>query len=323
MRATTLCLLVLLSCDARKGAPTIDAAIPDGAPYGTCSSAASVGNPELTAIWGLAPDDFFVVGPFQFVYHVQGSSGTWIPGVEDTKNGARLLAIWGSGSSDIYTVGTQGAMLHFDGASWSGIAVGTFQSLRGIWGADAETIFVVGDSGTILRREGGLWIPMQSGTSKNLYAVWGAGPADVYAVGGEDSETPVVLHFDGQAWTSQPVPGAHGLRAVWGASATSVFAAGRDGVLRSDGGSWSKLPLELPAGAGLLALSGSGPNDVVAAGHPVRDGDPSLVLHFDGGRWAPCRCPGNAYLLSGVWGDGQRGWYFVGREGALLKLVSP
>jgi len=62
----------------------------------------------------------------------------------------QLSGVWGKAADDVYAVGDDGTIIHFDGASWSPMASGTQNQLRGIAGT-ADEVFAVGAGGTILR----------------------------------------------------------------------------------------------------------------------------------------------------------------------------
>jgi hypothetical protein len=130
--------------------------------------------------------------------------------------------------------------------------------LKSVWAVSADDVFAVGDNGTILRRSDGTdWTAMSSGTTSNLRSVWGSSSSDVWA--GSISGT--ILHFDGTSWSSitADIPRVD---SIWGSSASNVWFVGSTSVLRWNGSSFS----EFGFGGTLLAVSGTGPNDVWVTG---------------------------------------------------------
>ncbi len=227
--------------------------------------------------------------------------------------GTHLAAIWGSGPANIFVVGDHGTIVHFDGVTWTKMTSGTTQMLYAVWGAAANDVFVVGDAGTIRHYDGAHWSPMANDVLEPFYGVWGSGPADVYAVG----STGTVAHYDGTSWSSRVYRinnSTPALSAIWGTAANNIYVVGsvlvmgageapRVTILHYDGAAW--YTMATTTAEPLLAVWGSGSNNIVAAGNR------GVIVRFDGADWA-AEDSGVAYWLEGVWGTSASNIYAVG-----------
>jgi hypothetical protein len=126
---------------------------------------------------------------------------------------------------------------------------------------------------------------------------------------------PLLEHFDGHTWKVVTVPEPAGLQSwfngVHALSTTNVWAVGTSANLQAanqdertliehwDGHAWSIVPSPNP-GVGsnaadvLMAVTGTGPNDLWAAGwdlDPVTDTIATLFEHFDGKTWKAVTSP--------------------------------
>ena len=92
------------------------------------------------------------------------------------------------------------------------------------------------------------------------------------------------------AW---PLPQGNTLQAVWAAGVDDVFVGGEGGTLmRWDGTQWHLY--SIPTQKSILAIHGTGPNDVWAVGGDSYAPDPmdrALILHFDGEQWREASSP--------------------------------
>lgn len=143
--------------------------------------------------------------------------------------------------------------------------------MHAVWAVNANDVFAVGDGGTILRRQNGnAWVQMASGSTANLRGLWAASSSDVWATGVGGT----ILHFNGAAWSA--VPGATSdVDAVWGSSSTDVWFCGSGTVLRWNGNGFTRFGF----GGTLLAVSGTGPNDVWVTGENTN------THHWNGSTW--------------------------------------
>jgi hypothetical protein len=199
----------------------------------------------MSAVWGSAPDDVFIVG----------------------------------GQPE------QGVVYHFDGAVWAPIDVGEIPILVWVYGFGPDDVFAVGEEGIIIHYDGQSWTKMESGTTEDLWGVWGATNDDIWVVGtGSTIGEPVLLHYDGTTWSRQELPErdrlADSLFKVWGTSADHVFAVGSIGlILQYDGNTWQ----QIPSGTGndLISLWGTRPDNIVAVGGRTN----GVIATWDGSKW--------------------------------------
>lgn len=201
------------------------------------------------------------------------------------------LHVVGRSASDIYVAGgnpDQGTLLHYDGQEWSKEALpdGT-PLLNWVRPFDDGTTVAVGNDGTVVIDDGSGWTTQQTPTEEDLWGVWGPTPDDVWAVGGagRSQGQDTILRWDGDAWSEvEPPalqrPGVNAFFKVWGSSADDVWIVGQNGIVLH----WDGDALE-ETGVGtsrdLIALSGTGPDDVVVVGGRSN----GVMAHWDGAEW--------------------------------------
>lgn len=252
-----------------------DTSPPAVARYAQAFGAAGTG--FLSAVWGSAPDDIFVVG----------------------------------GQPDA------GEVYHFDGENWARMAIPVVDALVWVFGFAADDVFAVGEGGGILHFNGSRWQRQTSPTTEDLWGVWGAAPDDVWAVGGsagEGEDGVVILHYNGAVWTQVAPPrldrSASSLFKVWGVSADRVFAVGSNGlVLEYDGESWAQI-LVADVTDDIIALWGTAANNIVAVGGRQQ----GVILHYDGTAWSGGRRDG-VEGLNGVYALSSQTAVVVGVNG--------
>lgn len=238
-----------------------------------------------------------------------------------------LLSTWGSASDDVYAVGgteAAGLVEHYDGKAWAAVELDvSVPLLNWVHGFGADDVTIVGNAGTVLHRSGGTFALQPTPTDQNLWGVWGAAPDDLWSVGGsgKNDGDATLLHYDGATWQTVPIPtlqkaGVNAFFKVWGTSATNVYVVGQKGaVLHFDGSSWKE---ELVgASDDLIALWGTGPNDIVAVGGRAI----GIASTWNGTSWqthslAPL--PG----LNGVWSRRPGKAHVVGVAGTLGVLTT-
>lgn len=148
------------------------------------------------------------------------------------------------------------------------------------------------------------WTMPDPQTDQWLWGVWGSGVDDVVAVGLGG----VIVRYRGDAWAVETSATTRGLRDIWGSSASDIFAVGDSGtIVHYDGEAWSVM--DVPATGGnrdLLAVWGSGPGDVYAAGY-------DKLWHYDGDAWsAAAGLDLTTATVERMWGTGPNDIYAVG-----------
>ncbi|MFB0517202.1 MAG: hypothetical protein ACETWG_11450, partial [Candidatus Neomarinimicrobiota bacterium] len=141
------------------------------------------------------------------------------------------------------------------------------------------------------------------GPQTAMTAIWGSSPTDVYAVGHNALYTGKMFHYNGEKWRNVDyttfVGGvADDLRDVLGFAEDDVWAVGVHSyrnpdpppnfidsamVLHYDGTGWREV--KTPSVPGLMAIGGSGPQDIWAGGLY------GTLLHYDGNAWTPDSIP--------------------------------
>jgi hypothetical protein len=300
---------------------------------------------HLYALWGTASgDDVYAVGDDGLVLHRH--AGSW----RRLELGVRepLRAVFGRSAGDVYVAGGAGTILHFDGSRWAPMPTDTRERISALWSADDGTLHAASVN-HLLRLEGGRWqrieatLPFRrlwSGEDISISG-WSSGAevlvtgARLFAPPASNAGSGYQSSFDGNAWTETELPVE--LHRFWSAG-DQLFAVGVDRappasgaervgtVYRRDGASWSPVA---SAGAALLGLHGTAPDDLYAVGidgaatffgpddeqhfhRPV-----SVILHFDGQSWRGESTAAGA-LLRAVWAT-PRDVIAVGDGGAILE----
>jgi hypothetical protein len=276
-----------------------------------------VAPPQIDDLWGTAATNMYGVG-YDGVYHYDGTSWTQINA--DT----RYRAVHGTAANNVWIVGTGGAVQHFDGATWTTVDPGTAANLFSVFSLSPTNVYV-GSVGGLRHMVGTTW----SIEIPGIYAgaITATDPANVWASEGVGA----IYHFDGTAWTKRPHPddleceglvvldGAlyeigdenhlyrydglfvrsfavvspQHLRAVWGDEHAAVAVGNGGTILEWDGDSWSQKTS--PTAVNLVAVWGSSPTDVYAAG-------PNVLVHYTGSTWDIVA--GVTGSFTEIWGSG-------------------
>ena len=267
----------------------------------------------LSAVWGSASDDIFVVG---------GSPG-------------------------------QGEVHHFDGATWSEMEIPSVPLLVWVFGFGPRDVFAVGENGGAIHYDGTSWRLLDTGSTADLWGVWGPSREELWVVGSDSQlAEPVILRFDGSRFSPVTIPdndrGATALFKVWGIG-SKVFAVGENGlILQYSNGDWFQVPAGADANDDFVSLWGTSETNIVAVGGRSS----ARIARYDGTQWNTelfSGTPGlnavymvdadeaivggtNGYAgrydlltgeldqedastnlcLHGIWGDGEGSYYAVG-----------
>lgn len=160
-------------------------------------------------------------------------------------------------------------------------------------------------------------IAVEGNLQDNLSGIWGSSPHDIWAVGRKNG---TLLHYDGRAWTQATgsfKKAGLSLYAIWGSGPQDVWAVGSKGVILHYNGQWEIAPSVTDAE--LLAVSGSGAGDILAAGRGV-------IVHYDGREWTPLDVPAR-YDYHGIWFAAPGDAWIVGYQdinsGITLRYAAP
>jgi hypothetical protein len=244
---------------------------------------------ELTGVADISPDNVWAVGylnlneqnPNQLIEHYDGSAwrinrGPKLPPTDvpilESVTATSASDIWATGGITINNQDEFPLFEHFDGTSWTATAAGFSETLMFGVSADATNdVWAVGTGGSALHYDGKTWSPIPvpiPGSGENaLFGVKALAPNDAWAAGfyvKEANQTrpeiTLIEHWDGASWRfiSSPNPGGSNknnfLRGITAVSAKDVWAYGTSIDISTD-----------------LAST--------------------LVLHWDGTRWAVVPSP--------------------------------
>ena len=151
------------------------------ASFGNWSGESTVGGNLYNAIWGLSPNDIWVVGQSGVIVH-RNATPAW---VADTSSvgGMDLFGVSGTSASDVWVVGHDMAVGHWDGGSWTGQFQSATSRLWAVWAHTPTDAWAVGVNGLILHWDGTSWMQVASSTNEELRAISGRNAVDIWAVG--------------------------------------------------------------------------------------------------------------------------------------------
>lgn len=229
----------------------------------------------LSGVWGIAPDDVWIVGgvPEQGEsYHWDGSTWTEVAVPEGV---GLLVWVYGFASDDVWAVGVDGAGAHWDGSTWSTVDFGTTEDLWGVFGFTADDIWIVGgnaDEGEplVIRTDGVTHtvVPItpeeNPRDAKTLFKVWGIDD-QLFITG----QTGTLLKWDGTDWRFQSggADANQDFIGIWGTSGDHVVAVGGRGNGRISTWNGSEWVTESPTGlGGLSGVAMVSPTEAVVGG---------------------------------------------------------
>lgn len=281
----------------------------------------------LRSVWGDQWSDLWAVGEKGVIlHHVLRPEGLGWYKQNVVMGNNDLIAVWGRGPQDVWFAG-KANVLHFDGFVFQQLVPNDLPATFGnaIWGdPDGGLRIATGEpTDQLFSLVGSTWTAAYPDPKKKdqLHALFGTSSADIW-VGGSSS---ILTHFDGGKWGSatfgEGVPRILTLSSIWGAGAASYWGVGAPNgtFLRYDGNkdlTWTDATPQLPVALrdkGFSGVSGSGPNDVWAAG------DGGVVAHFDGAAWSAI--PGGSLTkdYKGVFLVEPGSVWIVGNDGALVR----
>jgi hypothetical protein len=272
----------------------------------------------IKSIWGLGPNDVWVVDERNRVLHWDGSA--WrdrSPGPGE----ATVLQIRGAVTDDLWGFdGVGPGISHWDGARWS-LPVGTDAALRAtvvqaVWASGKNDVWLLGKrcgGSQLWRWDGSRWSLSRELTTNRSAGLWGTAGNDVWLwtlselktfqgvalwpdPNNPDGTAGRVEHFDGTNWSVVNIgayvldtfsPEAPGV--IWGAgeiSGKEIYPATRlfhlhakCGDATSDGGVVSPPYSWSSEATSSKWLWSFGPNDV------WRSGDDGVVFRWNGSQW--------------------------------------
>jgi len=323
-------------------------------------STALRGGSELRAVAAISRNNVWTVGSSAttgpLAEHFNGTSWSAFDLPDPNKRtGSELNAVSASSANDVWAVGwigphTHTLIEHFNGKAWRvapslqtpgtklmGVAAVT---RRNAWAVGALAVKTKNSRPLIEHWNGSSWrrvpSPDPRGPEDELLAISARSPRDIWAVGdhraGNHTRT-LVLHWDGRRWKQVPSPSpAAEDSSLWGVTvvgAKDAWAVGVGGnrslAEHWNGHAWRVVSVRSPAGStanSLLAVSGSSPTDVWAAG---QDGYGAaargLVEHWDGHAWSYSRTGAAGYVnLSGIAAPSASDVWAVGARTPLVGL---
>jgi len=198
--------------------------------------------PILTAVWGAAPNDVWIVGARGNAYHWDGSALTAFP-----LPGAPILTgVHGTSGSDVWAVGSVG-IFHWNGSAWaqSSPALG-----HDVWAVAPSDVWVASGASDALHFDGTTWTATTL-TDFGLFTIWGDG-TQAYAAGeGEE-----LFRFAGGSWTMLQARGgsSEGFKDIGGLGA-DVFSTGNQQIFRLSGNTFTPIPDQPPGGYRMVWVS--------------------------------------------------------------------
>lgn len=246
----------------------------DGADWTTLDTPSTGG---LACIFALSPTQVWLCAGEEVLFY-DGTDFT-ASDVTTPTGLAGLTDIWASSPSDLWVVGDDAIAAHYDGSDWSQTIVGSpFKS--SVWGSGPDDVYAL-STFDLFHYDGSEWteIDLEAGAGEGQ--VWGTGAADVWVM----TDSSEVSHYDGSEWQAIYNDDFVGeMAAVWGPAPDDLWAAGTPGTIAHyDGESWHEVShqkIGAPYLQQLVAVHGSGANDVWAVGYQLGEGGSSaLIFH--------------------------------------------
>lgn len=290
----------------------------DGTGWIDSSVPSAAGINSILGFWGSASDDIWAASDTSKLLHYDGTA--WK--LEELPQYTFIRTFWGSGPKDLWGLGFS-SLLHYDGSTWSKADPGFSTYLYGLWGSGPNDIWAVGDNGVIIHYDGTRWSLARNSPWPNVSIsdMGGSGPDDRWLLGLVQMlpVQGVVGHHDGRAWSSQALTGLSNpeqyrqLLAIWSSGQNNLFVGGSKDNLplllhrRTD---WSEVPLPAGTQGTVVALWGSGPDDLWVA---TESSSPSkaTLLHRTGTIWSVMPASPLTSICC-IWGSGPKDVWFGG-----------
>lgn len=266
----------------------------------------------LTAVWGSAADDVWVVGSDGAILHFDGEA---IEPVASTTTRS-LHAIAGTGPDDIWAAGDEGTTLHWDGIRFEFVDRFEPATLLGVNAIAPDNVWTVGvipteRLGIVRHYDGETWTSARVPGSASLWEVWSSSPEDIWLVGTDSLQAGLVYRGDGMDFAPMEFTGKP-LRGVWGTSPEDVWLLPYDSAPQHWDGEAFTPDEEYEEERGMLGTWGSAPDDVWAVGLNGK------IKHWNGEHWTASE-PLLDQPLWAVWGAASDDVWAVGGAGTILR----
>lgn len=167
------------------------------------------------------------------------------------------------------------------------------------------------------------WTLVHEALPQALMSVWGSSASDVWAVGADvpdDTEGPLVLHWDGTAWSRLATGTTGDLWWVFGFAGGPVYLGGKSGqILRYENGAFTSLAT--PGTQTVYGIWGASPDELWAVGADEGGVSGGFAWRLEGDVWvAPAGFPATASSKA-VWkvhGRAANDVFMVGTSGLAL-----
>jgi len=167
------------------------------------------------------------------------------------------------------------------------------------------------------------WTIVHEKLPQALMSVWGANTSDVWVVGADipnDSEGPLVLHWDGAVWTRHATGTTGDLWWVFGFENGPVYMGGKGGqILRYESGGFTVLTT--PSIQTVYGIWGSSPDDLWAVGADDGGASGGFVWRLQADTWGVAAGLPVGIDAKAVWkvhGTAANDVWMVGTSGLVL-----
>ena len=254
---------------------------------------------KLYSVWGSSSTDIWAVGELGTVLHYDGAAWT----LTGAPTSGTLSRVFGSSPDNVWIVGNTAipssvVLKKMSGTTFTSVTVpgAGSVSLFDVWTSGPNDVWVAGaytsPNNTVFHLDAsGKWTgstPMDALGPSTVYALSGSSATDVWAATEYDG-----LYQLGQSIVKQEATGklTSDNYSIWSSGAGSVIFGTADGNLFHRGlnrsTAYAAAPAATVAVPAVVAISGSGPNDVTIARR-----DPSRPLsRFDGKVWSAAPNP--------------------------------
>jgi hypothetical protein len=258
-------------------------------------------NPDMSCIWGAAPDDFWIGGNGMAMYHWDGKQ--WK--IFDFDNKWHVYDMGGTSGTDIWGCGAAGTLVHMDGTGWNAAHSGSQSHVYDIcslspWNAWSAQHDSTRGIGSVYHWDGSRWRLVLE--APGTFSAVDVHESTVWVAGYDTSWC-----WNGNAWIHHPIRFGSWIETIHVFSETDVIAQGYHDLFHWDGAAWSSIA---QFDAELLTMFCISRDDIWVGGAAGTGDSPGILQHWNGTEWSPViETP---IRVSSIWGPATDDLWAVG-----------
>ena len=148
-----------------------------------CSSDLYSRTEHLFSVWGISPNDVWVVGSASTIVRWNGTG--WTVTYGPISSGPSFKGIDGLAADRVFVVGWNGSVMYWNGASWRQMAsVGDAVTLEKVEVLAVNDAYATGGGASMYHFNGLHWTAVPNSSGRGWYGIWAASPTDIWVAGG-------------------------------------------------------------------------------------------------------------------------------------------